>query len=81
MMFLVPVLVMTICYMMIVIKLFCTVSPGERVEGVSQQSIAKRKVVKMVLVVLFTFVLCWAPIQFLMAAAIFTTGNQVNIMK
>ena len=80
-MFLVPVAVMSVCYFMIVVKLYCTVSPGERLGGCSatQQSFSKKKkkVVKMVLVVILVFVVCCAPLQFLMAAAIFTTEKEV----
>ena len=62
-MFFIPILLMSICYSMIVAKLYCTASPGERVGGVSPQARAKRKVVKLVLVVIATFVICWSPHQ------------------
>ena len=74
----IPVLLMTICYSMIVAKLYCVASPGERLGGVSPQARAKRKVVKLVLVVILTFVVCWAPHQAPMAHAILYTGSQVR---
>ena len=77
-MFFIPILLMSICYSMIVAKLYCTASPGERVGGVSPQARAKRKVVKLVLVVIATFVICWSPHQVPMAHAIFFTGSQVT---
>ena len=77
-MFFIPILLMSICYSMIVAKLYCTTSPGERVGGVSPQARAKRKVVKLVLVVIATFVICWSPHQVPMAHAIFFTGSQVT---
>jgi len=76
-MFFIPIVLMTICYSMIVAKLYCTVSPGERVGGVPPQARAKRKVVKLVLVVIATFVICWSPHQVPMAHAIFFTGSQL----
>ena len=78
-MFFIPILLMSICYSMIVAKLYCTASPGERVGGVSPQARAKRKVVKLVLVVIATFVICWSPHQVPMAHAIFFTGSQVTL--
>ena len=77
-MFFIPIVLMSICYSMIVVKLYCTVSPGERVGGVPPQARAKRKVVKLVLVVIATFVICWSPHQVPMAHAIFFTGSQVS---
>ena len=77
-MFFIPILLMSICYSMIVAKLYCTASPGERVGGVSPQARAKRKVVKLVLVVIATFVICWSPHQVPMAHAIFSQTHRVN---
>ena len=77
-MFFIPILLMSICYSMIVAKLYCTASPGERVGGVTPQARAKRKVVKLVLVVIATFVICWSPHQVPMAHAVFFTGSQVS---
>ena len=77
-MFFIPILLMSICYSMIVAKLYCTASPGERVGGVSPQARAKRKVVKLVLVVIATFVICWSPHQVPMAHAIFSQTHLVN---
>ncbi|XP_023338028.1 substance-P receptor isoform X2 [Eurytemora carolleeae] len=79
-MYLVPVLVMSVSYTMILIKLFCRTQPGERVEGrqnLTYQSQQKRKVVKMVVMVLLVFVVCCSPIQLLMASAIFRTDAQL----
>ena len=78
-MFFIPIFMMSICYSMIVAKLYCTASPGERVGGVSPQARAKRKVVKLVLVVIATFVICWSPHQVPMAHAVFFTGSQVSL--
>lgn len=36
-MFFIPILLMTICYSMIVAKLYCSSSPGERLGGVTPQ--------------------------------------------
>ena len=77
-MFFIPILLMIICYSMIVAKLYWNRSPGERVDGISPQARAKRKVVKLVVVVIFTFVICWSPHQVPMGHAIFATGSQVN---
>ena len=78
-MFFIPIFMMSICYSMIVAKLYCTASPGERVGGVSPQARTKRKVVKLVLVVIATFVICWSPHQVPMAHAVFATGSQVTL--
>ena len=77
-MFFLPIILMSICYSMIVAKLYCTKSPGERDGGVPPQARAKRKVVTLVLVVLATFVICWSPHQVPMAHAILLTGSQVT---
>jgi len=76
-MFFIPIVLMTICYSMIVAKLYCSSSPGERVGGVTPQARAKRKVVKLVLVVITTFVMCWSPHQVPMAHAIFSQTQQL----
>ena len=81
-MFFIPVILMSICYSMIIAKLYCSTSPGERIggllfvvavywktsrhfpiSGVTPQARAKRKVVKLVVVVITTFVTCWSPHQ------------------
>jgi len=72
-MFLLPGLLMVLCYTMIVLKLYCSASPGERGGKPPQQSRAKRKVVKLVIVVIAAFFLCWSPHQILMYYAIFFT--------
>ena len=78
MMFFIPILLMSICYSMIVVKLYCTASPGVALGGVSPQARAKRKVVKLVLVVIAMFVVCWAPHQVPMAHAIFSQTHLVS---
>ena len=40
-MFFIPILLMTICYSMIVAKLYCSTSPGERLGRVSPQVCSK----------------------------------------
>ena len=80
-MFFIPILLMSICYSMIITKLYFTKTPGERLEGVSPQARAKRKVVTLVLVVLAAFVICWLPHQAPMAHAIFSSTQQVRIKK
>jgi len=76
-MFFLPIVLMSVSYTLIIIKLYCTTSPGERMIGVSPQARAKRKVVTLVLIVLAAFVTCWMPHQVPMAHAIFFTGSQV----
>ena len=41
-MFFIPILLMTICYSMIVAKLYCSSSPGERLGGVTPQVLCLR---------------------------------------
>ena len=77
-MFLLPILIMLVCYSMIICKLYSTSSPGERIPAITPQARAKRKVVKLVVVVIFAFVICWSPHQIPMAHAIFFTGSQVS---
>jgi len=77
-MFLLPGLLMTLCYSLIVAKLYCSAAPGERTGVQAPQALAKKKVLKLVLVVIATFFLCWSPQQLLMAHAIFSTDHQLT---
>merc|ERR1712059_20458 len=79
-MFVVPGLLMSLCYSLIVLKLYCSTSPGLPQGWPSPQAKAKRKVVKLLLVVITAFFLCWAPQQLLMIHAIFFTDHQLPEM-
>ena len=77
-MFLVPVLMMAICYTLIVLKLYCTTSPGERIGRNHPKSATKKNVLKLLMVVMVMFVICWSPLQLFMATAVFYTEYQVK---
>ena len=50
-MFFIPILLMTVCYSMIVAKLYCSSSPGERLGGVTPQ-------VRLMLLMLYVMSIC-----------------------
>ena len=76
-MFLVPVLMMTICYTMIIMKLYCSSTPGEKMTKRSPRAIHKQNVLKLLVVVMVIFVICWSPFQVFMAMGVFYTQYQV----
>ncbi|XP_023220961.1 cholecystokinin receptor type A-like [Centruroides sculpturatus] len=62
--FFLPIVIMSTSYSLIIWRLWMNKVPGERsVANISLQHKAKKKVIKMVCVVLFVFVLCWMPFQ------------------
>ncbi|XP_062925165.1 neuromedin-K receptor-like [Mobula hypostoma] len=56
-----PLVVMGITYAIIGITLWGGAIPGDTSESYHEQLKAKRKVVKMMIVVVFTFTICWLP--------------------
>ncbi|XP_033108433.1 QRFP-like peptide receptor [Anneissia japonica] len=57
-----PLCLMIFVYLTIATKLLISRAPGERIEStVSSQERTKRKVLKMLVVVVLTFALCWLP--------------------
>ncbi|XP_067885026.1 neuromedin-K receptor-like [Heterodontus francisci] len=59
--YLLPLVVMAITYTIIGITLWGGEIPGDTSENYHEQLKAKRKVVKMMIVVVFTFTVCWLP--------------------
>ena len=75
-MFLVPVLMMTICYTMIIMKLYCSSTPGEKMTKSAPRATVKQNVLKLLVVVIF--VICWSPLRVFMAMGVFYTQYQVK---
>lgn len=62
--FFIPIVVMSLAYIMIIWKLWSAQIPGERLENENRNQIrVKRKIVVMLLVILAAFALCWLPYQ------------------
>ncbi|GBN68048.1 Substance-K receptor [Araneus ventricosus] len=60
----IPVIVMMTAYSLILWKLWISEVPGERhAANINVQYRARKKVIKMVLVVLIAFIICWTPMQ------------------
>ncbi|XP_078070309.1 neuromedin-K receptor-like [Mustelus asterias] len=59
--YLLPLVVMAITYTIVGITLWGGEIPGDTSENYHEQLKAKRKVVKMMIVVVFTFTICWLP--------------------
>ncbi|MBN3295898.1 substance-K receptor [Amia ocellicauda] len=59
--YLLPLLVMLVTYSIVGLTLWGSEIPGEASEHYQNQMQAKRKVVKMMIVVVLTFALCWLP--------------------
>jgi len=77
MMFLVPVLMMTICYTLIIMKLYCYSTPGENISRSGPQAKVRQSVLKLVVVVMVIFVICWSPLQVFRAMGVFYTQYQL----
>ncbi|CAL4149830.1 unnamed protein product, partial [Meganyctiphanes norvegica] len=59
-----PVTIMILSYSLVILRLWATTLPGEHSQpGRNTQGRAKRKVLKMVIVVGLMFVICWTPLQ------------------
>ncbi|RUS75241.1 hypothetical protein EGW08_017006, partial [Elysia chlorotica] len=67
-MYFLPILVMVFTYSIIAFRLLRRRHPGRRPSGgkMSTQDRAKRKVTKMLVMVLFVFIVCWSPHQVIM---------------
>ncbi|GAB6030926.1 hypothetical protein CHUAL_007753 [Chamberlinius hualienensis] len=75
--FFLPITVMSITYFLLVRKLWLSPPPGEyHNNGVSIQSRAKKKVIKLVLTVLIVFIACWTPLQVLTLYGVFGHHTQ-----
>ncbi|KAH3892521.1 cholecystokinin receptor-like isoform X2 [Dreissena polymorpha] len=61
----VPMVVMTVIYFLIILTVWFTQAPGERisVKEIKAQRKVKRKVVVMLVIILATFGLCWLPLE------------------
>ncbi|CAL8248321.1 unnamed protein product [Merluccius merluccius] len=59
--YLLPLLVMGCAYLVVGITLWASEIPGDSSDRYKEQLIAKRKVVKMMIVVVCTFAICWLP--------------------
>ncbi|XP_002735395.2 substance-P receptor-like [Saccoglossus kowalevskii] len=65
--YLVPLGIMMFAYLSIGRRLWITRAPGERIEStVATQDKMKRKVIRMLIVVVVTFAICWLPYQLFM---------------
>ncbi|XP_070544545.1 substance-P receptor-like isoform X1 [Ptychodera flava] len=61
--YVVPLLAQAICYTIVGIKLWGSQAPGEASNRHKEQLKAKRKVVKMLVIVVIIFAICWLPIH------------------
>uniref|UniRef100_UPI00398F1928 substance-K receptor n=1 Tax=Pristiophorus japonicus TaxID=55135 RepID=UPI00398F1928 len=59
--YLMPLMVMGVTYTKVGITLWASEIPGDSTERYREQLTAKRKVVKMMIVVVLTFAICWLP--------------------
>ncbi|XP_063066054.1 substance-P receptor-like [Engraulis encrasicolus] len=59
--YLLPLVVMGVAYLVVGLNLWASEIPGDCTERYREQLTAKRKVVKMMIVVVCTFALCWLP--------------------
>ncbi|XP_075680393.1 QRFP-like peptide receptor isoform X1 [Dermatophagoides pteronyssinus] len=77
--FFVPVLIMITAYSAIILILWGNRLPGEANESnLRHQKKSKRKVIKMVVVVLLVFVICWLPLQLIVLYSIyFHSSNEM----
>ena len=75
-MFLLPIIIIIICYTLIVAKLYFSKPPATPTPVLSRFN-SRRKVMRMGMVVFLVFLLCWCPLQLLMYTAIFHTDSQV----
>ncbi|XP_071128533.1 substance-P receptor-like [Mytilus edulis] len=59
-----PMLIMTLAYSIIIIKLWSSTIPGEKVDRrMEAQSRTRKKVIVMLVAILIVFVVCWLPYQ------------------
>ncbi|KAL5018154.1 hypothetical protein ScPMuIL_003876, partial [Solemya velum] len=60
----IPMIVMTVAYSIIIMKLWTSTIPGERVDkGIAAQKKTKKKVIIMLIAILSVFGVCWLPYQ------------------
>ncbi|XP_064618293.1 substance-P receptor-like [Liolophura sinensis] len=57
----IPITVMTIAYTVIIVKLWSARAPGEQLQTDSTQERVRKRVVIMLVAILFMFILCWLP--------------------
>ncbi|KAG8199982.1 hypothetical protein JTE90_006226 [Oedothorax gibbosus] len=74
-----PIFIMITAYSLILWKLWISEVPGERhAANINVQYRARKKVIKMVLVVLIAFILCWTPMQSVILSSAFGAANTIN---
>lgn len=77
-MYFVPICVMVFAYSIIAIKLMRRKSPGSLVGTTTMlQDRARRKVIKMLLMVFITFVICWTPQQVMLLWAAYEKKENI----
>ncbi|CAI9725885.1 neuropeptide FF receptor 2-like [Octopus vulgaris] len=73
----IPILVMIVAYSIIVLTLMKRKAPGVAILSTTlAQEKSKRKVIKMLIVVLIVFILCWSPQQILLLWGLFRSKKQ-----
>ncbi|GIZ00203.1 neuromedin-K receptor [Caerostris extrusa] len=73
----IPIIIMITAYSLILWKLWISEVPGERhAANINVQYRARKKVIKMVLVVLIAFIICWTPIQVQIFLAVINSDKQ-----
>uniref|UniRef100_A0A0L8HHY3 G-protein coupled receptors family 1 profile domain-containing protein n=1 Tax=Octopus bimaculoides TaxID=37653 RepID=A0A0L8HHY3_OCTBM len=76
----IPILVMIVAYSIIVLTLMKRKAPGVAILSTTlAQEKSKRKVIKMLIIVLIVFILCWSPQQILLLWGLFRSKKQVRI--
>ncbi|GFR34126.1 substance-P receptor [Trichonephila clavata] len=75
----IPIFIMITAYSLILWKLWISEVPGERhAANINVQYRARKKVIKMVLVVLIAFIICWTPIQIQIFISALKGDSQVD---
>ncbi|GFU95486.1 substance-K receptor [Trichonephila clavipes] len=75
----IPIVIMITAYSLILWKLWISEVPGERhAANINVQYRARKKVIKMVLVVLIAFIICWTPIQIQIFISALQGDSQVD---
>ncbi|XP_076458612.1 QRFP-like peptide receptor [Babylonia areolata] len=69
--FLVPILIMGVCYTVICVCLLCRKTPGAASSSSSSSAQTKRRVVRMLVMVVVVFVICWTPIHVIETITLF----------
>ncbi|WAQ97678.1 NK3R-like protein [Mya arenaria] len=72
-----PILVMTLAYSVIILKLQSSTIPGERVDsGYAAQQKTRRKVIAMLVTIMAVFAICWLPYQIVLLYSELRTNRE-----